>query len=344
MKSITKDNIYSVLSVSTLKMNVYNYGQRLLIALFDANVYEGNYEAGTRDRVDLVNIIDYYTKNPIAGRLSFYRNEIQSVKELCDKSPLTDTTDMAEEVVPSNLTSVPESHIEQLQQMSKKYIYIDKIDQSYLDAINVLVNCESVGIVGVGANFSVTKPVELLVLSSWSQVYILNLILCCRSGFPSDLTDLLESDYVQKVGHNLIPLMESLWHCHKVTIKNIFDIQIADTKIEADKGNVLTNPRCLSKCLNVYLDLPFLLECTPNNTSEAWSEHPLRDFQKIEASKLVTYLLTLMNIQKRLLLKEYFDPIETYLNKIHNSDCYHPRIDFANEELPSRIKEIVNSF
>ncbi|KAK5647808.1 hypothetical protein RI129_002700 [Pyrocoelia pectoralis] len=207
-------------------MNVYDRGQRLLVQLCDSNLFEGTFEDGTRTRMDLVEISDHYTKNPIGGRLSFYINEIQSVKELHDKSSLTDTTDMAEEVIQSNLTSVPESDIERLQQMTKKYIYIDKTDQNYFDAIHSLVNCESVGIVGVGANFNATKPVELLVLSSWSQVYIMDLTLCCESGFPSDLTDLLESDYVQKVGYNLIPLMESLCHCHKVTIKNIFDIQV----------------------------------------------------------------------------------------------------------------------
>lgn len=99
----------------------------------------------------------------------------------------------------------------------------------------------------------------------------------------------------------------------------------------------------MSACLNIYLDLPFLLECTPNNTCESCSERPMRDFQKIEASKLVTYLITYINEDTKKAASKGIFRSNTYLKKIHDSQCPHPQIDFNNgDDLPSRLKEILN--
>lgn len=313
---------------------LYNHGQRLLIELADTNVFEGVYDGGTVNRMELINILDHYTQSAIGGRLSFYINEIQSVKELDEGSKV---------VKEEREDKLLETEVERLQQMLRNYIYIDKTEQVYFDAVDVLANCESIGIVGLGANFSATKPVEFLVMSSWSQVYILNLSSCIRSSFPSDLAKILESNYIQKVGHNLVPLCHSLWHCYKVTINNIFDTQSADEKIEVDRGHVHKAPN-LADSLNKRLHLPCLLEGTPSTSSEVWSERPLLDFRKIEAAQLVAYLITLRNVQKRLLLKGYYDPIEQYIEKIHKSDCYRPHVDFKSDAIPFRLKEILDSF
>ncbi|KAB0804743.1 hypothetical protein PPYR_01713 [Photinus pyralis] len=312
---------------------VYKRGQRLLLELADTNVFEGVYDGGNINRMELINILDHYTQSAIGGRLSFYINEIQSVKELNEDG---------EEVKEEKEDKLPSTEVERLQLMARTYIYINKIEEA-CDVVDVLANCECIGIVGIGAEFSTTKPVELLVMSSWSQVYIVNLSLCTHSGFPSGLAKILESNYIQKVGHNLVPLSQSLWHCYKVTINNTFDTQIADEKIEVDRGHLYKAPN-LADSLKKHLHLPCLLEDTPSTTSEMWSERPLPDFRKIQAAQLVTYLITLRNIQKRLLLKDYYDPIEEYIEKIHKSDCYRPHVDFKSDTIPFRLKEILDSF
>lgn len=56
--------------------------EKLLVSLTNGDVFEGVYENGSQGRIDLSNITEYPSGTKIYGVLSFYRNEIESVKRL----------------------------------------------------------------------------------------------------------------------------------------------------------------------------------------------------------------------------------------------------------------------
>lgn len=59
----------------------YNYkpSQKLLVCLTNGDIFEGIYQNGSKDRVDLLDSYEHPSGSKIPGLLSFYRNEIKSI-------------------------------------------------------------------------------------------------------------------------------------------------------------------------------------------------------------------------------------------------------------------------
>ncbi|KAF5286033.1 hypothetical protein FQR65_LT12968 [Abscondita terminalis] len=318
-----------------MKFN-FTRGQRLIIELTDKNVLEGNYESGTKNQIDLTKIIDLETRTPIQGRLTFYQHEIISVKLLESEDSTDSILNSSDEVSTStqqlpNVISLARAEYERLQTMIHSCMYFATADKRYLEAIEHLSGCENVGVVGLGSDFGPTKPIDLLVMCSWDQIYIFDLLSYQYSNFPNDLKDILESQYIKKVGHNLLKLTECLWFCHRVRVKNIFDTMFADLEVSNKKDNdkeegemILSNQaRSLACCLTVYFNFPStVLDEAGDITSDKWKERPLKDSRKIKAALLVAYLIILKNKLEYLMLKNFYDKIDDATNNIQKNGTY----------------------
>lgn len=59
--------------------------QKLLVCLTNGDIFEGVYQHGSKNRIDLSDISEHPSGPKICGLLSFYRNEIESITLLqCD--------------------------------------------------------------------------------------------------------------------------------------------------------------------------------------------------------------------------------------------------------------------
>ncbi|KAK4886976.1 hypothetical protein RN001_003247 [Aquatica leii] len=337
-----------------MKFN-FTKGDRLILELSDKNVFEGSYDFGTNNQIDLINVVDLETRNPIQARLTFYQHEIVSVKIVesqngcksdLNNSDSTNTTIQDS----SNVIKLPRDEYDRLQTMTQNFLYFATADKRYVEAIAHLNNCENIGVVGLGLDFGPTKPIDLLVMCSWDQVYIFDLFSYQYANFPADLKDLLESPYIKKVGHNLLKLVESLWYCHRVCLKNIFDTQLAD--IEVEKKNVANHEtqlepvtmvmkRSLSECLRIHLNFPSsVIEEAGDVTSSKWKERPLTNSRKIKASLLAVYLITLKNTLERTMLKEFYGKLESLTENVYKCSTYQACVKFDSDVIKNGVKNV----
>lgn len=291
----------------------FNLGQRILIEL-NNTIFEGDFEAGTNSRIDIVNVIEWAYRNSFNGPLSFYEYEIISIKVLNSNEPEGDNHNRCQI---HDIIALPKSEFSRLRDSTENYVYLPVIDQKYLQAIDYLRNCQSIGIAGFGTNLARMKPINLLILTTWDQVFIFDLQLYRRVNFPTDLKELLESQFITKVGYNMLELVEFLWYVHKVSVKNIFDTQLADLKLQKKEKDTSVILRSLPECLNFYFNFPLALLSNIENVGlKEYNERPLQYSTKLYVSLLATYLLLLYNKQEKLLLKSYYDIVNEHTKLI----------------------------
>lgn len=206
----------------------YKIGQKLLVSLKNAEIYEGVYSGGSKNRIDLSNITEYPSGSKVGGMLSFYEMEIEKVNLLnvVEDDDSTISQKITEKTQNRNLINLPRGEYERLKEMSVNYIYMATVDKRFLDATEHLKSCESVGVVGIGSECGRENMLSLLVMSSWDQVYIFDILSFQKSAFLPELKDILESPGIKKVVHNSRTLVDCLFHCHKVNLINIFDTQV----------------------------------------------------------------------------------------------------------------------
>lgn len=292
----------------------YKKGDRIVIELSDSSIFEGDFEAGTSTRIDVINIIEWTFRNSFHGPLSFYKSEIKSIKLLPSHLPEKKAPNQCKI---NDVIMLPKCEFSRLRDTTKNYVYLAVIDQKYLQAIDYLRNCESIGIAGFGANLAQMKPIDLLILTSWDQIFIFDLQLYRRVSFPTDLKELLESQFIRKVGYDMLELLEFLWYFHKISVKNIFDTQLADLKLQKKGKDSSVILRSLAECLNFYFNFPVsVLSNIENVGLKEYKERPLQDSAKLYVSLLATYLLLLYNKQEKLLLKPYYDIVNEHTKSI----------------------------
>lgn len=208
----------------------FKVGQKLLVSLKNEELYEGIYIGGARNRIDLSDICEYPSGVTVGEMLSFYKTEIEDVNLV---STPTDN-DMNTPQKPTkknqskNVIGLHRDEYERLKEMSVNYIYMATVDKRFLEATEHLKSCESVGVVGIGSECGRENPLSLLVMSSWDQVYVFDILSFQTSKFLPELKDILESSGIKKVVHNSRTLVDCLFHCHKVNLTNMFDIQVCN--------------------------------------------------------------------------------------------------------------------
>lgn len=100
------------------------------------------------------------------------------------------------------------------------------MDQRFFEAVEHLNNCETVGVAGIGSELGRQKNISLLVMASWDQIYVFDILSYRLSSFHPNLKAILESDSIKKVVHDSRTLVDCLYHCHGVKLANVFDTQV----------------------------------------------------------------------------------------------------------------------
>lgn len=240
----------------------YKKGQKLIVSLnFSGEVFEGEYQNGSLTRIDLSNVIDQMTGLKVGDMLTFYESEIESIKLLHQEedninSPSKDTFDLS---FSKDVIIMKNEEYERLKELYRNYTYISVVDKRYMNATEHLSSCEHVAVAAIGCEHGRKHGINLLVLCSWDHVYIFDIKMFRFKKFMPELKEIFESEEIKKVVHNSRVLADCLWHCHDVSLKNVFDTQVADVMLSKKSGCSLKKMRTVSECLNHYLNFPLSL-------------------------------------------------------------------------------------
>lgn len=229
--------------------------EKILVTLTNGDIFEGVYQSGSKNRINVIDITEYPWGSKILGTLCFYKKEIESVTLLNSETQEEHLVNGKDENQ-KNVILLTKAEYERLKQMSVNYIYMSTMDCRFFEAVEYLNNCETVGVFGIGSEFGRQRNISVLVMSSWDQVYLFDVLSYKLSDFHPKLKELLESDSVKKVVHNSRTLVDCLHHCHRVKLVNIFDTQVADLMISKKDGQPLKDARNISACLQHYLNFP----------------------------------------------------------------------------------------
>lgn len=204
-------------------------GDKLIIEL-EANVFEGVYESGTQNRIDVGNVVEYPAGTTIPGTLCFYRSEIVDIKILSTLDKTSDSSNTSgERENRDNVINLEEDQYKKLEKNLIEHTYICTIDRRYYDLIDLIRNCECVSITGFNSQPGRLSKLSLIVLSVFHESYLIDVQQFKKRHIPCELRDLIESERIKKVVFAAGPLFDSLYHCHNINKpKNIFDIQVGN--------------------------------------------------------------------------------------------------------------------
>ncbi|RZC34809.1 exonuclease 3'-5' domain-containing protein 1, partial [Asbolus verrucosus] len=302
-----------VREISLMAINV-KPGDRVIIEIRSLEVFEGNAEYVSPESIELRNIYCQTTDTQYEGNMSFYRDEVVSIAHIVDcLTNEASSCENEESFDVSKKIKLSSGEFMRLKEMTLQYIFIDVFDRKFKDAVEVLSNRESIGVVGLGNTFRRGKPLSLLVMSDFKQVYIFDLF--CLVDLRN-LKDILESEYIIKVVHEGTALFDCLYHKYGVEMKNIFDTQVVDTIRSKEEENIDIK-RDISQCLAHHFNFPLALlaAAVDDINDKTWLERPVIKSNKIKAAQLVTYLLTLRDHLMKKILQEYNETTQRQYNK-----------------------------
>ncbi|XP_066159335.1 piRNA biogenesis protein EXD1-like [Euwallacea fornicatus] len=319
---------------------IFKIGDRLILELTSSDIFNGIYADGGKDRISLTDVIQHNNNNKLGGVYDFYRNEIANIRKL--KPPSAKETVNEDESSTTNselctMIKICEEEYFRLKEMSKSYIYIQTADKRYFDAVQVLSDSETIGVVCLGMENHRSSIINLLVMCTWKQVYIFDLTNITKRELYKELKDIFESEYICKVIHKSAGLIDTLYREYNVYVQNTFDTQIVDLMLQKEATGISPMVgRDISECLSHYLNFPkSLLDHALNVSCKSWNERPLTEKFKLYASQIATYLIVLKNHFHKLLLKDVFNTI----TKVH--DCVYDMDNFEFLNYNNNNKEVV---
>lgn len=319
---------------------LYKIGDHLMIELNTQEIFEGDYSDGGKNRIDLVNVRQHNNTNKLEGVYSFYRNEIIEIFK--HKSAISDKREKNEVIVPvSNNIQIVEEEYNRLKQMCKDAIYLEQTDDRYFKSVEKLNEAETIGVVSLGADESTTDTLRLLVICTWKQIYIFDLMSFRHRKFYPEIKTLLESEYVTKVIHGGSSLINILYNNYNVYVQNIFDTQIVDLiLVKSEVGTCPKTTADISQCLVKYLNFPpSLLKDALSVSKKNWMERPLSEEKRFFASQLVTYLIPLKDYMNKKLLHNVYKTID----EVHNLYFGLNNYEFSHVIKRNKVTKEINN-
>ena len=241
-------------------MGSFTRGQILVVELKNLEVIEGEYLSGCDEEITLVNTLIYPSKQKMKGPFYYYMNEILSISTL--KANKTAEDEQQREPIEStknlhNVITMDRCEFERLRCSSQEYIFMSMTDSRYHDAIDHMKNCENVGVAVIPMNGDKLSKVNLLVMSTWDQVYIFDVFNFNVKSLPKELREIFEMAAVKKIAHDSKRLV-MLLHNFGISVRNLFDTQVADLFVrKLENGGVFPdNVKNLCDCLGCYFNFP----------------------------------------------------------------------------------------
>lgn len=293
--------------------------EHIILEMICGDIFEGNVTNVGENLFELINVRQHNNPNNLQGVYTFYRSEIERIFKL--------KTNKNEHIYQKfcRISKLDTNEYNQLRNMYEKFTYLENADSRYYKAVEDLENSETVAVVPLGTNKSLTTEIKLVGMCTKNQVYLFDLVHLQERLFYPELKRILETKLICKVFHGGGACIDILFKNYKVYTSNIFDTQIADLIIEKSiSGKPPTNTKSLAHCIKHYLKLPpSVLKKSNEIKNRHFFKRPLSYMEKLYASQLCTYLMKLHQVVKKDMFKnvsQITDNVHNYIYELSDSD------------------------
>ncbi|KAI4464115.1 pirna biogenesis protein exd1 [Holotrichia oblita] len=325
----------------------YNFkkGDKLVLELINTrdDILEGEFVNGDKNRLSLINISSYRNKTIIKGPYNYYRSDILYIRLLNESEGkncknILNKTECPETNYKDTIL-IPKLEYDRLKEMSHNYIYMGSLDSRYYDAMNYLKTYETIGIAAVTTIYEKTAGINLIIISTWDQLYIIDFLVLNSKKFPPELEEILRCEDIKKVLHDSRLLTQIFAKQYGIRMKNIFDTKVADIAVRKKLGETPTETRTLGECLTHYFNFPPTLFDTQESKLDKWKTRPLSDTRKFRAAQRGVFLILVKNHLENILLKDFYKCVHDYANSLQ--DCCMN--DVPNKIFDNKVCDILGN-
>lgn len=196
--------------------NLYMKGELLQVHTKNCEVFEGNFYSITSDKskISLYNVKELSQGCENAGITHYYNSEVSNIVKLQKPD------------IKTNL-KISEKECEVIVSISKKYIFINQVDNSFHEALEDLNQYSYISVSSDGASMGRKCKMPFLVMATPQQIYIFDIEVMQYHAFDGGLKKLLESEHPKKIVHDCRKLSDCLYHKHNVKLTSVFDTQVS---------------------------------------------------------------------------------------------------------------------
>ena len=274
--------------------------------------------------IELSNVTDRLTNEPIIEILKFQKAEVKNVTILDKPGP---------EVIPkadneprtSNHTSLSSLELNQVENIIRNNIYIFQTDQRYHEAIKYLTGQPQIALrmEGITKGRHSRKP-SLLTISSRNQIFIFDIMYMCM---PKDLKGLLENEAIVKVVCNSKIICDALEHIYCTKLVNFFDILVGHLSVTT--LDVLKNEYDVHEIAAMYLNIPENIK----SFHIRFDKRPLNEDQKVQAAINVSFYFKLHdNFVYKIMLKPFLKSCTEYSKSIAQCDLIDSAVKISSND------------
>ncbi|XP_073965884.1 piRNA biogenesis protein EXD1 [Choristoneura fumiferana] len=307
--------------------NLYMKGELLQVHTKNCEVFEGLFYSITSDKskISLYNVKELSQGCENGGITHYYNSEVSNIVKLQKPD------------VKSNL-KISEKECEVIVNISKKYIFINQVDNSFHEALEDLNQYSFISISCDGASMGRKCKMPFLVMATPQQIYIFDIEVMQYHAFDGGLKKILESEHPKKIVHDCRKLSDCLYHKHNVKLTSVFDTQVGDLIIQRNKqGRLPETLKSLSQCLNTYLGLQTntieekldIIQCT---------KRPLSTSIKQTLAKNIAFIHRLSEIINEEMMLPFVRGVECFVENLRSSD------DFKAWELCGKHHQLPKDF
>lgn len=195
--------------------NLYMKGELIQIHTKNSEIVEGRFHSMNNDKskISLYEVKELPEGELNDGVCHYYDSEVRNIVKL-------------QETNQHAYLKITQKECEDIIKISKKYIYINQVDQTFHEAINDLNQYNYVAVSTDGANMGRKCKMPFFVISTPQQIYIFDIQVLQYHAFEAGLKKILEDDTPKKIVHDCRKLSDCLYHKHNVKLKSVFDTQV----------------------------------------------------------------------------------------------------------------------
>lgn len=196
--------------------SLYMKGDLLQLHTKNSEIIEGRFYSITNDKskISLYNVKELPNDQKNESVFHYYDSEVREIVKLQESDDVT-------------FLKISEKECEDILMISKKYIYINQVDSTFHEALEMLNQYSYIGLSTDGAHMGRKCKMPFLVLSTPKQIFIFDIQVMQYHAFDAGLKKLLEDEYIKKIVHDCRKLADCLYHKHNIKIKSIFDTQVS---------------------------------------------------------------------------------------------------------------------
>lgn len=306
--------------------NLYMKGELLQVHTKNCEIFEGRFYEITNDKskISLYEVKELPQGDPSDGVLHYYNTEIRDIVKLQGSAI-------------NKILKISQKECEDIIKVSKKFIYINQVDNAFHEAIVDLNQYSYIAVSTDGASMGRKCKMPFIVLSTPQQIYIFDTQAMQYHAFDAGLKKLLESETPKKIVHDCRMLSDCLFHKHNVKLKHVFDTQVGDVIITKNKNGLTNKVKTLSECLNTYLGLQHDTIDEKLDIVQS-TERPLASKIKDALAKNIAFLHRLSEIINDEMQLPFYRGVECYIENVRSCD------DFKAWELCGKLNQLPKDF